>query len=102
VIASIAPSSAFSEADLEMPADLETTSTNSDLFIIGPLALIDEKRISCAAEPSGIKGSCGKIFSVVLSTNADVNCAGFFIASAKSRCQAHTKKYFLATAVPAL
>jgi len=71
------------------------------LFIIGPFTLIGEKRIPWAAEPSGIKGSCGKIFSVVLSTNADVNCAGFFIASAKSRCQAQTKKYFLATAVPA-
>jgi hypothetical protein len=32
--------------------------------------LIGEKPIPCAAEPSGIKGGCGKIFSVGMSTNA--------------------------------
>jgi hypothetical protein len=58
---------------------------------LAPL-LIGEKRIPCAAEPSGIKGSCGKILLVGLSTNADVICAGFFIASVKSWCQAKTKK----------
>ena len=35
-----------------------------------PLLLIGEKRIPCAAEPSGIKGSCGKIFSVAMSANS--------------------------------
>jgi hypothetical protein len=57
-----------------------------------PPLLIGKKRIPYAAEPSGIKGSRGKIFSVGMSTNADVKSAGFFIASAKSRCQAKNGK----------
>jgi len=36
VIAPIAPSTAFSEADLEIPADFDTTSTSSDLFTVVP------------------------------------------------------------------
>jgi hypothetical protein len=52
---------------------------------------IGEKRIPCAAAPSVVKGGCGTIFSVGRLANADVNCAGLFIASVKSRCQAKTK-----------
>jgi hypothetical protein len=54
---------------------------------------IGEKRIPCAAAPFPVKGGCGIVLSVGVSANADVNCAGFFIASARRRCQANEKKF---------
>jgi hypothetical protein len=45
-----------------------------------------------------IKGGCEKFFSVGMSANADVNCAGFFIASASRRCQAIGKNFLPARA----
>jgi hypothetical protein len=59
---------------------------------------IGEKRIPCAAAPFPVKGGCGIVLSVGVSANADVNCAGFFIASARRRCQANEKNFFHARA----
>jgi hypothetical protein len=63
------------------------------LFIVFPLLRIVWKRFPCAAAPSIVKGGCETIFSVGVSANADVNCAGFFIASALRRCQATAKNF---------
>jgi len=63
--------------------------------------MIGEKRIPCAAAPSGIKGGCGTIFSVGMSANAG-ELRRLLYSKREKPVSSTNKKYFHATAVPTL